>query len=101
MLPFVFCNDLIFPEYRQRSVLLMEARKYFNQYWSILTQGSVLLLQTLPLVTMVSHRPLCTYSDKGTIHGAEFTDLSSCAVPAAAASCPLTVLLRSWFKCFS
>lgn len=42
---FIFCNDLIFPEYRQRSVLLMEARKYFSQYWSILTQGSVLLLQ--------------------------------------------------------
>lgn len=36
---FLFCNDLIFPDYRQRSVLLMEARKYF------LTQGSVLLLQ--------------------------------------------------------
>lgn len=45
MLPFVFCNDLIFPDYRQRSVLLMEARKSFSQYWSILTQGSVLLLQ--------------------------------------------------------
>lgn len=41
----VFCNDLIFPDYRQRSVLLMEARKSFSQYWSILTQGSVLLLQ--------------------------------------------------------
>lgn len=46
MLPFVFCNDLIFLEYRQCSVLLMEAKKIlFNQYWSILALGSVLLLQ--------------------------------------------------------